>query len=173
MFGILGALAYAVTYMGAWLKAETDEQYKRNRAKDKDIPLYFDKYGNMRHTDTGRKYTSEEFIRNQKIRDQKIKDDYERRMKYLLRTKYYIVWHDEILFDEKYNRYRLGSTTAEVFKTEEAAYAYSKKIKEEYAQHGISIADVTHCGVPQNCSEGGLDSCKQYFNVHLNFSIDD
>lgn len=64
MLGLIGAVVFGAVFAGSWMIAEGDEQKSREDSKRSGKSLYIDKNGKFRHTDTGKRYTTEDAIRN-------------------------------------------------------------------------------------------------------------
>ena len=60
MFGIIGAFIYGLVYGGAWLYDDSTERKARDNSQKDGCEFYFDKHGRMRHTSTGKRYSTAE-----------------------------------------------------------------------------------------------------------------
>lgn len=79
MIGAIGAILFGAVFAGSWIVAEDREQsVRKNGGK-----YYFDKNRNLRYSDTGKKYTTEDAL-NAIYRERQIRENKEekRRKKY-------------------------------------------------------------------------------------------
>ena len=168
MLALLGALAFGVVCAGAWIKSEGDEQYSKNRSKDKDIPLYFDKWGNVRHTDTGKKYIGEEFIQGFKIRDEELKKQ-KQKWEDEQKIKYYVIRKFKINYNENKEPYPTNMTI-EIFDELEKAEQFQKILIEKYKEKGLSRWKIPgDCSIQFCCDIDIKIFTENKYNVHYNF----
>lgn len=80
MFGLIGAALFGIVCYGAWVSADNTEKKGRQDSHDSGRDFYIDKNGRMRHTDTGRKFTTEEV--HQAFNPVPLKDKQESYQKY-------------------------------------------------------------------------------------------
>lgn len=64
MFGILGTVIFGIIFSTAWINGEQSEQKNRNSAIKNNNDIYVDKWGKLRHSNTGKKYTTVESKQN-------------------------------------------------------------------------------------------------------------
>lgn len=74
MIGMFGVFIYGLCFTGEWIKEERAEQESRKCAQKHNNPIYYDKWGNIRYTQTGKKKTIEDH-RNELHRQTKLIDE--------------------------------------------------------------------------------------------------
>lgn len=115
MFGLIGAAIFGIVSTGAWIKDEQSEQSRRKNAREDHCEFYIDKNGRFRHTNNGRKYTTEE------IHQAFFNDEEAKRRREYYESKYWVVRN---LLDYDMNNYVI-----EVFLTKEEAECFANRIK--------------------------------------------
>lgn len=102
MLGIFGTILYGIFVAKEWCIGETDEQLDKKRAINNGNKLYIDKYGNYRHTDSGRKYSVEdgkkayqEYCKKQEERQMYWKNRYDQ-----IELEYYVSYYNDFIKDK-------------------------------------------------------------------------
>ena len=85
MLGILGTLIFGITYTGAWINENQKEEKRYGIAKENKNKLYVDKHNSLRHTDTRKRYNTDDSHKEIKINiERRIKSKYEAYCSYMV-----------------------------------------------------------------------------------------
>lgn len=174
MLGLIGAVVFGAVFAGSWMIAEGDEQKSREDSKRSGKSLYIDKNGKFRHTDTGKRYTTEDAIRNIK----KFNKEYEdRRREYedSLRIKY---WGFKRCSVVKENREIFLNKTGvmgdkpvlEIYSNYDDCEVAFNILKQEYLDAGVEIMEIVKYGWMESLREADVQFYqKQGYPIHYNF----
>lgn len=106
MFGGLLVLLTGAYWTKEWCKDEQVEQQARKSSKEHNLPYYFDKYGRVRNTYTGRKMSGRELYEMKMAEDKRRAEEAHKYMQEKalerMRKDYdmFVVFKDKITFEE-------------------------------------------------------------------------
>lgn len=102
MFGIIGAALFGTVAYGAWAKSNSVQNEQRNQAKKDNSDCYIDRNGILRHSNTGFKYTKQDFVKQDGFsRRERLEIDYKEFVEqYKIDSEWY-TFHDYIIWRYK------------------------------------------------------------------------
>lgn len=173
MLGFIGAALFGIVFTGAWMSAEDDEQKAREEAKKRgNYPYYYDKNRKLRNAYTGKKYSTQDALREierkRKERDLKNEEEKRKREEYekYHRYKYTAVIH----YNNSKGGEIFGSSKAlvgkiELFKTYREALDYIENCYKKANDLNIYLPKIKPFGV----SLLDVEELSEYCEIHYNF----
>lgn len=174
MLGLIGAVVFGAVFAGSWMIAEDRERTSRENSKKSGNSLYIDKNGRFRHTDTGKKYSTEDAIKN----IEKFNREREERRKQLTECHVPKYWgfkrcdviksKNEIIIDS-FGIFSEKKPIIELFDNYDDCKRAYEILREEYLVKGVSSYDIFEYNPLEHYCDNDINNFKyNKYSIHNN-----